>query len=961
MPHPLRPDRLKKLMTLSVQILGILFLFFPGATESSVISQSRWGQIWGPVGTVVLGWVFPDPNRGNVVYGTNLPEGDIYVYNGVPLSWTKIGGPGETFVTVGNALYALAPDGTGIWMYMGTPGQWTQVGGPAREIYGGLAGLFATDPQTGDIYAYNCACGGSILPGWTKLGGPGKMFAVGAQYLYGLSPDGSGVSQFDFAAMRWAGIGGAAVSIYAGGDNLYATNPQSGDIYEYNHATGEWTKIGGPGKMFAVDQVTGGLYALSPDGSAVYKYTGTPGQWMNIGGAATSIYAGWPNLYATSPSTLNLWEWDNAQAYAQSQTAWNQLPTITSYTTPALSGHSDGRVYVVAVAFNGLMAYTSTVSPGGWVVWQIIGPAPAPFPDPAFYFDSNTPPVLARDASALYLFARGKNNNLYETHKAGINNWSSWRRLTDDARVQGRFAVALTRLSGILDIHVVYTSENNTVTYRRFDSNWNQVGLAEQWNSAREGVVATDGMNEVWAAIRTNDRRLLIEKKTPPWTSFWQSETSRLADRPQGEFFNISNAVYFGGAFHVAYAIKYLCDDVSGRYCHTLAHTRVRSGKADDGYVRFIADYTPQGNEHPQAELILYRNKLVMAYKDHQGWIRYARWDNVDPTTPWIGRGIIGWASTHQHPALGTLNRRPFLSGNDYATSNFGHDLFAVVNDSRNNGLLWFINFSRAIFHKDINPQLYVYTYDLNAGCPPQTDPNAPTLVPDITQLGWPFFSELGYNFWTLPNWLAGSTGNSVFREGPRQDCLAGRTDNSGRFGFNSPRCDTAKYVVIVKPDGGIYVCSGAWVNRGGDYLHIWEELGHPLGSMLGLKMNSGDPNTATQAKAGLTGIPLAVLQQASNIFAQGVNDAQSCQLGTASGGRCRGFTGTAGNYDAGTEQHSFIYALYYYVSDGDQLRDWMKDDLANGVTLLRDKYDWIKQYIFKGEEFKKDNEPVVN
>lgn len=950
---------MKKRMTRSLLMLGVALLSFPIATRSRVTSQS-WSQIWGPVGIVVTGWVFPDPDKGTIAYATKLPEGDIYVYNETPFSWTKIGGPGKKFVTVGNTLYALSPDGGGVFKYTGTPGQWTQVGGAAREIYGGLRGLFATNPQTGDIFAYNCDCGGSLRPGWTRIGGPGKMFAVGAQHLYGLSPDGGGVFQFDFTPMRWTQIGGAAGSIYAGGDKLYATNRQSGDIYEYDHGASQWRRIGGPGKMFAVNQVTGDLYGLSPDGSTVFQYTGTPGHWTAIGGAATSIFAGWPDVYATSPATSNLWRWDNSQAYAHKQSAWTPLPAITSNTTPAVSGHSDGRVYTVAVAHSGLMAYTSTVAPGGWNVWQIIGPAPAPFLDPAFYFDPDTPPVLARDGNTLYLFARGRNDNLYEAHKVGSNTWSSWHQLTTDGRVLGRLSVVLTRLAGTLDVHVIHTSENSTVTYRRFDSSWNQGGLAQQWNNALEGVLATDGVNEVWAVIRTDDRRLLIEKKSPPWTSAWQSVTGRLADGPQGEFFNISNAVYFGGAVHIAYAMKYLCDDVSGRYCHTLAHTRIRSGQADDGYVRFITDYTPQGSEHPQAELIVYRNKLVMAYKDPQGWVRYARWDNADPTTPWIGQEIVAWASTHQRPALGVLNRRSFLSGNDYGTSNFGDDLFAVISDSRNNGLLWFINFSRAIFYRDIHPQLYVYTYNLNGGCPPQTDPSAPTLVPDISQLGWPFFSELGYSFWMLPNWFAGSTGNRIFREGPRQDCLAGRTDGSGRFGFNPPRCDTAKYVVIIKPGGGIYVCSGAWVNRGDDYLRIWEELGHPLSSMLGLKMDSGDPNTPTQAKADLTGIPLSALQQASSLFGQAVNNAQSCQLGTAAAGRCRGFTGIAGNYDVGSEQHSFIYALYYYVSDGDQLRTWLNDDLANGVTLLRDKYTWIKQYIFRGVEFKRNNEPVV-
>ncbi|MBI3949528.1 MAG: hypothetical protein HY314_03630 [Acidobacteria bacterium] len=966
---------MRKPVIFSVLMLGIAFLSIPAATKSIVASY--WDQIWGPVGTVVIGWEFPDPEKGNVVYATNLPEGDIYIYNETPFSWTKIGGPGKKFVTVGNRLYALSPAGSGVYEYTGTPGQWTQVGGAASDIYGGLSGLFATNPQTGDIYAYNCRCGGSLLPGWTKLGGPGKMFAVGAEHLYGLSPDGSGVFEFDFAVMRWTQVGGAASNIYAGGDKLYATNPQSGDIYQYNRETDQWTRIGGPGKMFAVDQVPGDLYGLSPDGSGVFKYTGTPGHWTNMGGAAASIYAGWPNLYATSPTTFNLWRWDNTQAYAQSQTAWTPLPPITSYTSSAVSGHSDGRVYAVAVAFNGLTAYTSTTSPGGWAPWQIIGPAvsPGPTPTPAFYADPNTSPVLVRFGDVLYLFARGKDDNLYLTFKSGSNNWTSfksgltWQPLTSDGRVRGRFSVALTApgdLGGNFDIHVIYASENNTVEYRRFDFVGNPVSAIEKWNDALEGTIGTDGLNQVWMAIRTNERRLLIEAKGRIGPYFmnpsqwgWAlgssgSVTSRLADGPQGAFFDISNVVFFAGAFHVAYSIKYLCDDVSGRYCHTLAHTRIRLGQPDDGYVRFIADYTPQGDNHPRAELIVYRNKLVMAYKDPQGYVRYARWDNADPTTPWIGKEIVAWASTPQRPALGVLNRRPFLSGNDYGTANFDNDLFAVINDSRNNGLLWFTNFSRGIFVPQIDAQFALYNSNsdgMNPVCRDQNDPFAPTLVSNLSQDGRPFLTELGYIIWTLPYWLSGTT----FRDAAQLGCQAG-TNTSGRF---DPPCNAVKYPVIIMSGGGIGICSGIWQTRQDDYKRIWEELGHSLAGIMGLSDNNNQP--PTQTNANLSKIPLSALSQAFTLFGQRVRGDQSCAAGAASGGRCRGFTGIAGNYDAGTRQHSFLYTVYYYFSDGDQLRQWIEEDLQNNDTLLQEKYNWVKQHIFRGVEFKGDNEPVVN
>jgi hypothetical protein len=298
---------MKKLMALTV----VVAIFMPFLASKAI--GAGWNKAWGPVGSVV-------ETGDHRIYATKLPEGDIYLYTGKPgMKWEMIGGPGKKFVTVGKNLYGLSPDGSGVWRYTGTPMKWDKIGGPASEIYGGGSGLFATNPQTGDIYVYDLVSGGIVKKGWMKIGGPGKMFAVGGvigelaaskYYLYGLSPDGKKVFQFNFNTMKWAKIGGAASSIYAGSDKVYATNPTTGDIWGYNLVTKQWTKVGGPGKMFAVDDGTGALYGLSPDGGAVWRYTGTPIKWEKIGGPAGSIYTGpFGRLYATSPQTHDLWSY----------------------------------------------------------------------------------------------------------------------------------------------------------------------------------------------------------------------------------------------------------------------------------------------------------------------------------------------------------------------------------------------------------------------------------------------------------------------------------------------------------------------------------------------------------------------------------------------------------------------------------------------------------------------------
>jgi hypothetical protein len=150
-------------------------------------------------------------------------------------------------------------------------GDWKNIWGPVGQVVMGYTSpglgvrIYATDLSSGDLYRYD----GEPFK-WTKIGGPGKMFAVGAGDLYGLSPDGSGVYRYDGTPMKW-------------------------------------TKIGGPGKMFTVDEPLGNIYGISPDGSGVYRYDETPMKWSKIGGSADKIYSSAGVLCATNPDNYKLW------------------------------------------------------------------------------------------------------------------------------------------------------------------------------------------------------------------------------------------------------------------------------------------------------------------------------------------------------------------------------------------------------------------------------------------------------------------------------------------------------------------------------------------------------------------------------------------------------------------------------------------------------------------------------
>jgi len=170
------------------------------------------------------------------VCATNPESGDIYRYLGSPFSWLRVGGPGKTFASDAEGrLYALSPDGSGVWRYdglFGPPTQWIQIGGPAANLYARGLGVYATNPETGDIHFFH---GKPFC--WTKVGGPAKTLSVDVEgRLYGLSTDGSSVWRHDGSfgtPAQWTQIGGPAADICAGWREILATNPQTKDLWIY--------------------------------------------------------------------------------------------------------------------------------------------------------------------------------------------------------------------------------------------------------------------------------------------------------------------------------------------------------------------------------------------------------------------------------------------------------------------------------------------------------------------------------------------------------------------------------------------------------------------------------------------------------------------------------------------------------------------------------------------------------
>lgn len=185
-----------------------------------------WTQVGGPASALYAG--------GGSLFATNPQTGDIHRYQNAPMSWTRIGGPGKTFAVDSKGhLYGVSPAGGAVFRWEGTPMQWTQIGDQAVLLWAGGRGLYATRGANSDIFRYSLA--GSA---WTKVGGPGKDFAVDdGGRLYGLSVLGASVVRNDGSwsnPTSWTQIGGAAAAIFAGGDGqFFATSPGTGDLWAY--------------------------------------------------------------------------------------------------------------------------------------------------------------------------------------------------------------------------------------------------------------------------------------------------------------------------------------------------------------------------------------------------------------------------------------------------------------------------------------------------------------------------------------------------------------------------------------------------------------------------------------------------------------------------------------------------------------------------------------------------------
>src|SRR5262249_348794 len=101
--------------------------------------------------------------------------------------------------------------------------------------------LCAINKQSGDILSGDIfQFAGTPSKSWTKIGGPGKMFAIDDRSrLYGLTPDGSKIFRWTGQPDNWGTPVGTtpAGKIFAGGSVLCATSPDNASLWAFRDET----------------------------------------------------------------------------------------------------------------------------------------------------------------------------------------------------------------------------------------------------------------------------------------------------------------------------------------------------------------------------------------------------------------------------------------------------------------------------------------------------------------------------------------------------------------------------------------------------------------------------------------------------------------------------------------------------------------------------------------------------
>lgn len=613
-----------------------------------------------------------------------------------------------------------------------------------------------------------------------------------------------------------------------------------------------------------------------------------------------------------------------------------RISNIKSITAPAIS-HARDKLFTVVIDLDNNVIVFNSSTPGNWTEGVRI----------ASNANSGTPPLLLhiKQLDLQYLFWRGVDNNMYVSRQSSLTSFGPGIRITSDASVTGDYSIAYTYLSALNKpvFHILYKSIGSSMVYLRTD--FSSTSEPERFDGYIDGQIGGNEENEVLLAFQ-QESSIKFNLKTNE--SGWRNndiETHNLRTKKITSLSNICfspkkipfpNNTY---SYHVLYEYKSTADTASRILYieHLLLQNKIEDTPFNSTLTKVHQYRYETSDEKSNISLGLYRNKLLVAIRKPNDKVNYLRWDNADPTLPWIWNGWIDVnLLTKNKVAMTAFNKRPFfLAAEDYKLNNYGDDLFIGVTSDSGTQV---VNLTREVMRHECKTQFKLFIDQNNIagdGSITEDDPRAPK-EQSFYRISYPGITELGYNLWFLPNWFV----KTIYQDIAERFCETRPGWNVGR---TEAPCNEVKLPVIfhMKPD--VFIAHGIWVPFSSSADRIFEELGHYLTFALGVGNDMSGP---TDANATLSGISKIELQKAYNIFSENLSPC------VAEPTRKTGFLGYAGNYDCTGREHSFLYSLQYYFFKADEFRRFRDEDVASGNDLLKRKYDWIKLNIYKGVEF---------
>jgi len=344
--------------------------------------------------------------------------------------------------------------------------------------------------------------------------------------------------------------------------------------------------------------------------------------------------------------------------------------------------------------------------------------------------------------------------------------------------------------------------------------------------------------------------------------------------------------------------------------------------------------------------VVVFRGLIFMAGRDTQNQMRYWVRNPNFLTKPsgqiaWTGGNVVsGYGTGATPPAFAIRGRRPLYDNYNY-TENVEAELY-VATKGIGDQQIYALNFGRfatwdvlsGMFGIQFNTQ-----FEAN-GVDPRTVQNFPEFLPAFLQMPasyWWSYSHsalcngsIATTILLGTNWVSGWT----------KDTCGTFTGTDGRsFGTPATYSEATRYP--------------AW--------SLWEEFGHVLqNAVQGFKSQPGWAVNFT---------PITPKSCRTSADCGGGLCAYGCQGGCNSGAEpyagqlvCqnRGFgfgtirpMGYVDWYDVTDPEHSFLDLVEWYRWWGDELRLMRDQDLAEGNTMLRDKYAWVKAFYYGGVEFK--------